>query len=53
LRSEWIAKGMPWFGPAKPQPGWDPVQQLRSIEGQPDLQAIARVKRNNRGFSET
>ena len=36
-RREWIAKGMPWFGPAKPQLGCDPVQQLRSLTNPNEL----------------
>ena len=51
LRREWIAKGTPWSGPAKPKPGWDPEQQLRSVENQPDLQAIARARPNSKGFA--
>jgi hypothetical protein len=31
LRAEWIAKGMPWWADDKPPPGWNPVQQLRSL----------------------
>jgi hypothetical protein len=33
-RHRWKAKGMPWFSEARAQPaGWDPVEQLRSVEG--------------------
>ena len=35
LRREWIAKGMPWFGPAKPPLGWNLAQQLRSLTNDP------------------
>lgn len=32
LRSEWMAKGMPWHSSVKaPPPGWDPAKQLRSV----------------------
>jgi hypothetical protein len=32
LRNDWIAKGMHWHSSVKaPPPGWDPVQQLRSV----------------------
>jgi hypothetical protein len=44
---------MPWFGPANPPLGWDPVQQLRSVDGQSDLQSLARARRKNKGGSET
>ncbi|RBP15900.1 hypothetical protein DFR50_107170 [Roseiarcus fermentans] len=37
LREEWIAKGMPWWADDKPPPGWDPVQQVRSLTEGPGI----------------
>jgi hypothetical protein len=33
-RQKWVAEGRPWRSRSRPQPpGWNPVEQLRSLKG--------------------
>jgi hypothetical protein len=52
LREKWVAKGMPWHSrTTPPSPGWNPLEQLRSVIDQPESLAIA--KRKNKGALES
>lgn len=34
LREEWVASGFPWFSTTRLRPhAWDPVEQLRTLDG--------------------
>jgi hypothetical protein len=54
LREKWVTKGVPWHSQTTPPPpGWNPVEQLRLLIGQPDQQSIEWAKRKNKGVVET
>jgi hypothetical protein len=54
LRDRWIAKGMPWHSRAvAPPPGWDPVQQLRSLTNDPGGPTAPGSGRNDAGVQQT